>query len=97
MRDARSIIRLPLMTEKGTKLRDAQNGYIFWVDPLANKIEIAHAVETIFKVQVRTVRTMNYMGKPKRLGRFEGRRINWKKAVVTLKKDYKIDIFEQVV
>jgi large subunit ribosomal protein L23 len=72
------------------------NQLSFEVDRRANKIEIKKAVERIFKVQVEDVRTMNYQGKRKRLGRNEGRRRHWKKAVVTLKPGQKIEFFEGV-
>lgn len=97
MKAPQRVVKLPLVTEKGTWLRGKHNAYIFWVDAKANKIEIASAVEQIFKVEVSQVRTMVYLGKPKRLGRFEGKRRDWKKAVVTLKPDQKIEIFEQVI
>ncbi len=62
----------------------------------ANKIEIAHAVETIFNVKVRAVRTINCAGKLKRLGRYAGQRSAWKKAIVTLKAGQTIELFDQV-
>ncbi len=96
MKEPRTIVKLPLVSEKGTVLRAKHNAYIFKVAPEANKIEIASAVESIFKVEVATVRTQNCKGKPKRMGRYEGKRSDWKKAVVTLKKDQKITIFEDL-
>ncbi len=96
MKDPRSIVRLPLITEKGTALRTASNAYVFLVDRSANKIEIANAVEAIFKVDVKAVRTINYLGKAKRLGRFVGKRSDWKKAMVTIGADQKIEVFEDL-
>ena len=96
MEDAYKIIKRPLITEKSTKIKEMNNQLAFEVDRRANKIEIKKAVERIFKVQVEDVRTMNYQGKRKRLGRSEGRRRHWKKAVVTLKPGQKIEFFEGV-
>lgn len=96
MKDPRSIVELAIISEKGTRLRSRSNGYLFRVHPAANKIEIATAVEKIFSVTVTQVRTMNRKGKPKRLGRFMGKRSDWKKAVVTLKVGQAIEVFDQV-
>lgn len=96
MEDAYKIIKRPLITEKSTIQKEMDNQLAFEVDRRANKIEIKKAVERIFKVQVETVRTMNYQGKKKRLGRTMGRRRHWKKAVVTLKPGQKIEFFEGV-
>jgi large subunit ribosomal protein L23 len=90
------IIRRPIITEKGTFLKDASNQLLFEVDPKANKSEIKKAVEKLFKVSVLSVRTQNRLGKRKRLGRFSGRRRNWKKAIVTLKEGDRVDFFEGV-
>jgi large subunit ribosomal protein L23 len=94
MEDAYKIIKRPLITEKSTITKEMHNQLTFEVDRRANKIEVKKAVERIFKVQVEDVRTMNYQGKRKRLGRGEGRRRHWKKAVVTLKPGQKIEFFE---
>lgn len=94
MKNVHNIIIAPLITEKGTTLRDNQNKYVFNVCPDANKIEIAKAVESIFKVKVLKVNTMVVKGKKRRMGRFEGKRPDWKKAVVTLKKGDSIKAFE---
>ncbi|MFB3926843.1 MAG: 50S ribosomal protein L23 [Syntrophales bacterium] len=94
--DIYSVIKKPLVTEKSTIARDEGNKYIFEVDPRANKIEITTAVEKIFKVKVVNVRTMNFTGKKKRLGRIPGRKSDWKKAVVTLAPGASIEIFENV-
>ena len=95
-RDARSIVRKVLITEKGTLLRETQNQYFFEVARDANKIEIKRAIEDIFKVKVDNVRTMQLRGKVKRQGRWVGKRNDWKKAIVTLKPDQKIELFEQI-
>ncbi|MCJ7507677.1 MAG: 50S ribosomal protein L23 [candidate division Zixibacteria bacterium] len=84
MRDPKKIVRMALTTEKSTNLRTEQNKYVFMVDNKANKIEIKKAVEQLFKVKVKRVRTMNVRGKVKRVGRFEGKRPDWKKAIVEL-------------
>jgi large subunit ribosomal protein L23 len=96
MKAARAVVRRALITEKGTVLREAQRQYFFEVAPEANKIEIKHAVETIFNVKVKAVQTLQVRGKVKRQGRFAGKRSDWKKAIVTLKADHKIELFEQI-
>ena len=96
MEDEYKVIHRPLITEKSTIQKELNNQLAFEVDRRANKIEIKKAVERIFKVQVEEVRTMNYQGKRKRLGRTMGRRRHWKKAIVTLKPGQKIEFFEGV-
>jgi large subunit ribosomal protein L23 len=96
MKSPREIIRRALITEKGVRLREASNQYIFEVAPDANKIQIRSAIEEIFSVQVAQVRTINNRGKPKRLGRFSGRRPSWKKAIITLNEGQTIELFDQV-
>jgi large subunit ribosomal protein L23 len=96
MKDPRTVVRKVLITEKGTILRELRNEYVFEVARDANKIEIQHAVEKIFSVKVASVRTMQLHGKVKRQGRWVGRRNDWKKAIVTLKPDQKIELFEQI-
>jgi large subunit ribosomal protein L23 len=95
-RDARQVVRKVLITEKGTVLRETQNQYFFEVARDANKIDIKRAIETIFSVKVDSVRTMQLRGKVKRQGRWVGKRNDWKKAIVTLKPDQKIELFEQI-
>jgi large subunit ribosomal protein L23 len=90
------IIRRPLITEKGTILKDENNQLVFEVDQNSNKSEIKKAVEKLFKVTVVSVKTQNRAGKPKRQGRSAGRRRNWKKAIVTLKQGDRVDFFEGV-
>ena len=94
--DPRSIIRTVLITEKGTVLRETHQQYFFEVARTANKIEIKRAVEIVFNVKVDSVQTMQVRGKTKRQGRWVGRRNDWKKAIVTLKPDQKIELFEQI-
>jgi large subunit ribosomal protein L23 len=96
MKDARTIVKKALITEKGTVLRELRNQYYFEVARDANKLEIKRAVETIFSVKVAGVQTMQMQGKMKRQGRYSGRRSAWKKAIVTLKPDHKIELFEQI-
>lgn len=86
----------PVITEKGTTLKDENNQIIFEVDPRSNKSEIKKAVEKLFKVKVLSVHTQNRLGKRKRLGRTIGRRKNWKKAIVTLREGDRVEYFEGV-
>lgn len=93
------ILIQPLLTEKMTALT-AKRQYAFKVDQKANKITIAHAVEKKFNVNVQSVRTSNLKGKTKsqmtKRGRIEGRRSDWKKAIVTLKEGQTIDFLANV-
>jgi len=84
MRDAYDVILAPVVTEKLSRLAEKANVVAFRVHPDANKLQIRQAIETIWKVKVEDVRTQNHQGKLKRLGRYEGRRPAWKKAIVTL-------------
>lgn len=93
-RDPRTIILEPVVTEKMARTRETQNEVAFKVAKDANKIEIKRAIEELFNVRVRDVRTMSMHGKLKRLGRFEGRRASWKKAIVTLRQGDTIEFFE---
>ena len=90
MRDVYNIIKNPLQTEKGAGL-SSYNKYLFRVDKKANKIEIKKAVETVYKVKVRSVNTISVRGKKKRVRYAEGRRPDWKKAVVTLEEGQAIE------
>lgn len=96
MKTLYNVLLSPLLTEKGTKLKEEDNKVMFRVARDANKIEIKKAVEEIFKVKVNRVATINYRGKKKRLGKHEGRRSDWKKAIVTLKAGAKLDFIEGV-
>jgi large subunit ribosomal protein L23 len=84
------ILRLPVITEKSTFAKESHRVLTFRVARDANKLQIKQAVEAIFKVKVDSVRTANFHGKIRRQGRFEGRRPDWKKAYVTLKKGEKM-------
>jgi large subunit ribosomal protein L23 len=108
-RAAHHIVKRPLLTEKGTRLKDhggAPMGtfseeelkpqVLFEVALDANKIEIKQAIEALFSVKVVDVHTQIMRGKDKRVGRFSGRRPNWKKAIVTLAAGNKIEFFEGV-
>ncbi len=89
----RELVKRPLITERTTKLME-DNKYCFLVDPKANKTQIKQAIEEIFKVKVKTVNTFNRLGKIKRMGRHEGRRPSWKRAIVTLEAGSRIEFFE---
>lgn len=91
--EARDILIRPIVTEKSTALME-QGKYTFRVPLAATKIQIRQAMEQIFKVKVQAVNTMRYEGKLKRMGRTQGRRSDWKKAVVTLKPGEAIELFE---
>ncbi len=88
------IVVKPIITEKSSLLKDAGNQYVFEVRKDANKIEIKKAVEKLFKVKVVSVHVANFEGKKKRVGRFAGKKPDWKKAVVKLSPKDKITIFE---
>ena len=88
------VLKLPKLTEKTLQLKEELNQFMFEVDPKANKIQIKESVEKAFKVEVLQVRTMNIRGKKKRLGRHQGRKSNWKKALITLKEGQTIEYFE---
>ncbi len=92
----RKIIRRPLITERASQLQEDKNKYVFEVRKDANKIEIKRAAEALFEVDVIKVNTLSVHGKMKRLGRFQGRRPSWKKAIVTLANGQSIDFFEDV-
>lgn len=94
MRNPHEVLIKPVVSEKSTGLME-QNKYTFEVDKKANKIEIKYAVETIFKVTVTDVKTMNVVGKTKRQGKTEGLTPNWKKAIVTIKAGQRLPIFEE--
>lgn len=109
MRAPQTVIKRPLLTEKSTLLRETGGGdrifeegdeyaqkVIFEVSKDANKIEIRHAVQSLFNVTVTDVHTMVVRGKKKRLGRFMGRKPATKKAIVTLKAGDSIEFFEGV-
>ena len=92
MDDYNVIIR-PLITEQGMHFASTRGAYSFEVSREANKQEIRNAVEKIYSVKVRKVRTANRKGKHRRRGRASGMTPSWKKAVVFLEPDYHIDLF----
>jgi large subunit ribosomal protein L23 len=95
--EPQQLIRRPLITEKSTRMKESSNTICFEVARDANKIEIARAVTTLFGVKVAHVRVANRKGKTKRMGRFVGRRKDWKKAYVRLAPGEKpIEFFEGV-
>jgi large subunit ribosomal protein L23 len=109
IRAAHHIIKRPLLTEKGTRLKEHGGApvgtfseeelkpqVLFEVALEANKIEIKNAIEALFSVKVVDVHTQIMRGKEKRVGRFMGQRSNWKKAIVTLAAGNKIEFFEGV-
>jgi large subunit ribosomal protein L23 len=109
MRSPEQIIKRPLLTEKGTLLKETggnpqgeldpetvKSQLLFEVAKDANKVEIRHAVEKLWNVDVVSVRTSIVRGKEKRVGRFIGKQSNWKKAVVTIAPGQNIEFFEGV-
>ena len=90
------VIRRPLVTEKSQIGREENNLATFAVDPRANKHEIRQAVEELFDVEVKTVRTMRQPRKQRRIGRHIGRRAEWKKAIVELAEGHSIEFFEGI-
>src|SRR5918911_5639869 len=109
MRPPEQIIKRPLLTEKGSFLKETggradaeadaetlSSQLLFEVARDANKVEIRHAVQKLWNVDVLAVRTSIVRGKEKRLGRFVGKRSNWKKAVVTIAPGQTVEFFEGV-
>jgi large subunit ribosomal protein L23 len=94
---AEEIIKRPLiLTEKGNRLREDENQYLFEVSRNANKTQIRGAVEQLWKVSVTKVHTLNVRGRMRRMGRGHAKTQNWKKAIVSLKEGDSIDLFEGV-
>ena len=95
-----SIIIRPILSEKGNLLGETQNKYVFQVEKAANKLEIKKAIEDKFKVEIKKVATLNMKGKLKNVTirsngnilRTSGNRASWKKAIITLKDGFSIDI-----
>jgi large subunit ribosomal protein L23 len=109
MRPPEEIIKRPLLTEKGTRLKETggrgdgevdvetvKAQLLFEVARDANKVEIRYAVQKLWNVDVLAVRTSVVRGKEKRMGRFVGKRSNWKKAIVTIAAGQNIEFFEGV-
>ncbi len=94
MKSQFNLIRQPRITEKVILMKEMDNKVVFKVAQDTNKIELKKAVESIFKVKVKKIATLNVKGKMKRQGKTEGKRADWKKAVVTLDEGNKIEYFE---
>jgi large subunit ribosomal protein L23 len=94
----RSILIKPIITEKMTNLQEQRNQFAFEVDVNANKIEIINAIQKKFNVKVKNIRTVTHKGKEKsqftKRGKFTGFKAKRKRAIVTLDKESKIDLFE---
>lgn len=88
------VLQTPFITEKTNLMKETENKVSFKVNPKSNKKEIKEAVEKIFSTKVEKVRVLNKIGKKKKQGKSEGKKPNWKKAIITLKKGEKISIFE---
>ena len=107
MRSIWSVLKGPVITEKALEMKEAVESYgrggnerqtlTFRVAPEATKTEIREAVERILKVKVASVRTINYAGKRKRVGRYEGKRAAWKKAYVTIAAGEKTVEYDDVI
>lgn len=89
-----SIVKRPIISEKSTALSEVANRYVFEVAPSATKPEIRDAVEQLFKVEVKAIKTMMMHGKTKRTARSEHKRSNWKKAIVTLAPGQRIELLQ---
>ncbi|MBR9989187.1 MAG: 50S ribosomal protein L23 [Gemmatimonadetes bacterium] len=96
MRDVREVIIRPVVTEASAMLQEERQTYTFIVAKDSNKIEIRHAVQELFGVTVAGVRTANYPGKVRRVGRSTGRKSGYKKALVKLVEGDSIDVYEGV-
>ncbi len=96
MKPPHHLIKGPIITEKTHSLKGMGNKVAFRVDVKANKIEIRKIVEEVFKAKVLAVNTVKMKGKKKRLGRSEGIRPDWKKAIVTLAPGEKLSGFEAI-
>src|SRR3954462_1450876 len=87
------VVLRPLITEKATHLSERHNAYTFEVNPLATKTEIKEAIQALFGVKVADVRTQNRRGKARRYRLKVGRTRNWKKAIVALHEEHRIDFY----
>jgi large subunit ribosomal protein L23 len=90
------VLLAPRISEKAAVLASSKNTYVFDVPVTANKVEIRKAVERLYAVKVESVRTIRGIGKFVSRGRSRGQRPNWKKALVTLKEENKIDVYAGV-
>ena len=91
--DPYQVVIRPLITEKATHLSERHNAYTFEVNPLVTKTEIKAAIEALFNVKVLNVRTQNRRGKMRRYRLKLGRMRNWKKAIVSLHEEFRIDFY----
>ncbi len=94
MKSLYTVIKKPLFTEKGSFLKESENKILVEVSRDANKLEIKQAMEEIFKVKVEKVATVKLHGKWKKYGKFEGKKPDRKKALITLRKGEKLDFVE---
>ncbi len=92
--DPYNIILRPVVTEKSMEEKELMNKVAFEVHPKANRQEIKSAVEKLFDVKVLKVNTVSVKGKKRRMGRVEGKKKDWKKAIVTLAPGHRIELFE---
>jgi large subunit ribosomal protein L23 len=95
MKTPQDIVISPIISEKSS-LGMESGKYTFLVAKTASKDEIKDAIEALFKVTVASVNTQRYEGKPKRLGKYEGKRADWKKAIITVANGQRIKQFEGV-
>ncbi|GHT49563.1 50S ribosomal protein L23 [Endomicrobiia bacterium] len=93
--DIRNIIKRPIVTEKASILKEKDNKYTFVVDKDANKFQIKQAIEYLFSVTVKSVHTLNYAGKSKKVGAHTGYKNDWKKAIVKLDEGQEIQMVEE--
>ena len=95
--NVQEVIRRPLITEKSSAMREVGNTISFEVHPKASKAQVKKAIEELFNVKVQDVRVFNVRGKVKRMGRYAGKRRDWRKAYVRLKEGEKApEFFEGV-
>lgn len=92
MSNYRDIIKAPIITEKSASISSNDRKYVFEVDSKANKTQIKQAIELIFKVKVEKINTVSVNSKKKRVGRYTGFTSKYKKAIVTLAPNNKIDL-----
>jgi large subunit ribosomal protein L23 len=93
MKDVYQVIKKPVITEKATLQKESMNKFVFEVASKANKIEIKEAIEKLFNVKVLDVHTFKVRGKKKKLGRWQGEKRDWKKAIVSLRSGDQIEFF----
>jgi large subunit ribosomal protein L23 len=96
MSDLYSIIKRPIVTEKGVTKKDSERTLCFEVAPDANKTQIRNAIQLLFKIKVEDVRTSTTAGKLRRRGKYAGYRSDWKKAYVKLKAGEKMPEYTEI-